>query len=205
MNHAFSTLGLRPPAREATLAVVGLSLPEAFGALAPTTDIATRVQLAERYRGAFRDLNHDPDETDVLFPGAKETIEALATAPGYVLGVATGKSRRGVHRLFTRQDWHRLFSTIQTADDQPSKPHPAMLLAAMRETDIEPRNTVMVGDTTFDIDMARAVGCGAVGVSWGYHDTSELEAAGAHEIISSFHALPGAVERVLRHLSQAAA
>ncbi len=76
MEHAFKSLRMIPPAREQTLAVVGLSLPEAFSALAPEAEYATRAELAERYKLAFRELNRDPSEMDILFPNAKETIAA---------------------------------------------------------------------------------------------------------------------------------
>ncbi len=200
MDHAFRSMGLPPPLRAQTLAVVGLSLPEAFAALAPETDFDLRTDLAERYKSAFRDLNHDPAETEILFPNAKSVIAALAAHDATVLGIATGKSRRGVDRLFDREGWHEHFATIQTADDHPSKPHPSMILRAMAETGVTADNTVMIGDTTYDIAMARAAGVGAIGVTWGYHHRSELEDAGAHIIISTYDAVPGAIETVLSQL-----
>ncbi len=200
MDHAFRSLGMTPPQRAQTLAVVGLSLPEAFSALAPDADFEMRADLSERYKRAFRDLNHDPAETEILFPHAKSVIEALAARRDTVLGIATGKSRRGVDRLFDREGWQNHFGTIQTADDHPSKPHPSMVLRAMAETGAAPEATVMIGDTTYDIEMARAAGVGAIGVTWGYHHRSELEEAGAHMIISSYEAVPDAIETVLAQL-----
>ncbi|SFV32402.1 HAD-IA family hydrolase [Hyphomicrobium facile] len=196
MDHAFSSLGLVAPSRAATLSVVGLSLPEAFAALAPDHDRATRAELAERYKSAFRDLKHDPSETEILFPLAKETIAHLALRDDHLLGIATGKSRRGVDRLFSREGWHESFSTIQTADDHPSKPHPSMLLRAMTETGTTPDLTVMIGDTTYDMEMARAAGVAAIGVAWGYHEVAMLTEAGAHVIIERFEDLPAAIEQV---------
>lgn len=197
MDHAFSSLGLVAPSRAATLSVVGLSLPEAFAALAPDHDRATRAELAERYKSAFRDLKHDPSETEILFPLAKETIAQLALRDDHLLGIATGKSRRGVDRLFSREGWHESFSTIQTADDHPSKPHPSMLLRAMAETGTTPDLTVMIGDTTYDMEMARAAGVAAIGVAWGYHEVPMLTQAGAHVIIERFEDLPTAIENIL--------
>jgi phosphoglycolate phosphatase len=204
MVHAFSSLRMVPPTREATLAVVGLSLPEAFAALAPDLDPATRVELAERYKTAFRELKHDPAETEILFPQAKEMIAHLSGRDDHLLGIATGKSRRGIDRLFDREGWHASFATIQTADDHPSKPHPSMLLRAMLETDTTPKATVMVGDTTYDVTMARAAGVPAIGVAWGYHDVAALTDAGAHLIIERFEDLPDAIENVLAAESRAA-
>src|SRR5690606_11825217 len=109
-------------------------------------------------------------------------IETLAGRGDIVLGVATGKSRRGVAALFEREGLSDLFMTIQTADDHPSKPHPSMILKAMAETGCAPAETVMVRDTTFDIEMALSAGVGAVGVDWGYHPGEALIAAGAHAV-----------------------
>ena len=197
MEHAFTSLRMIPPARERTLAVVGLSLPEAFSALAPEAEYATRVELGERYKAAFRELKSDPSEMDILFPQAKETIAHLADRKEHLLGIATGKSRRGIDRLFDREGWHKSFATIQTADDHPSKPHPSMLLEAMRETGAAPASTVMVGDTSYDIEMARAAGACAIGVAWGYHTVGELTGAGAKVIVERFEDLPAALDDVL--------
>ena len=197
MDHAFSAMNLVPPARAATLSVVGLSLPEAISVLAPDLDRASRAELAEIYKSAFRELKHDPAESEILFPNAKETIARLALRDDHLLGVATGKSRRGVDRLFQREGWHESFATIQTADDHPSKPHPSMLLRAMLETDTTPDLAVMIGDTTYDMEMARAAGVAAIGVAWGYHEVAALKDAGAHLIIERFEDLPDAIERAL--------
>jgi phosphoglycolate phosphatase len=204
VEQAFRSLRMIPPPRERVLAVVGLSLPEAFSALAPEAEYATRMELAERYKRAFREAKCDPMELDLLYPQAKETIARLATSERHLLGMATGKSRRGVDRLFEREGWHTSFATIQTADDHPSKPHPSMLLKAMLETDTAPARTVMVGDTTYDIEMARAAGTCAVGVAWGYHTAAELTAAGAHCIVQQFSDIPAAHENVLQAASRAA-
>ena len=204
MNHAFEALKLPPPTRAQTLAVVGLSLPEAFAALAPNVEYETRRELAERYKSAFRDMNRDPAEHEVLFPGAAETIAALAARNDVVLGIATGKSMRGVERLIAREGWHGYFATIQTADDHPSKPHPSMIERAMSETGSGHSETIMIGDTTYDIEMAVAAGVGAIGVTWGYHHRQELVEAGAHAIIDGYEALPGALERMYSKMNRIA-
>jgi phosphoglycolate phosphatase len=197
MEHAFKSLRMIPPTREQTLAVVGLSLLEACSALAPEAEYATRAELVERYKSAFRELDRDPSEADILFPGAKETILGLAARGDRLLGIATGKSRRGIDRLFGREGWGAIFATIQTADDHPSKPHPSMLLHAMRDVGAGPEATVMVGDTTYDIEMALAAGVPAIGVAWGYHRGEELAAAGAHLVVEQFRDLPAALDDVL--------
>ncbi|RUO98095.1 HAD-IA family hydrolase [Hyphomicrobium sp.] len=204
MVHAFTSLQMTPPTREATLSVVGLSLPEAFAVLAPDVEKATRAELAERYKSAFRELKHDPAETEILFPQAKEIIAQLAARDDHLLGIATGKSRRGIDRLFDREGWHGSFATIQTADDHPSKPHPSMLHRAMLETDTAPEVAVMIGDTTYDMAMARSAGIAAIGVAWGYHTVADLMGAGAHIIVERFTDLPQAIEDVFAIESRAA-
>ncbi len=204
MVHAFSGLGLPVPTRAATLAVVGLSLPEAFAALAPHCTPAVRRKLSQRYRSAFLEMKRDPALHEPLFEGVGTAIKALSGRPDVVLGIATGKSRRGIDRLFEREGWAKHFLTVQTADDHPSKPHPAMVLAAMAEAGVRPERTVMVGDTTFDMAMARAAGSGALGVAWGYHPVEELKEAGAHGVIEACRHLPDGVDAYFSRREQAA-
>ena len=204
MDHAFRALRMTPPTRAQTLSVVGLSLPEAFSVLAPEAEYETRFELAERYKGAFRELDHDPSDSEILFPDAKAIIEALAQRDDVILGIATGKSRRGVERLLLANGWHGHFTTIQTADDHPSKPHPSMIHQALAETGLAPDASVMIGDTTYDIEMARAANIGAIGVTWGYHPGLDLANAGAHRIIDAYDALPLALEQVFATLRPAA-
>lgn len=185
MTHAFTDFGLVPPSRESTLAIVGLSLPEAFAALASEHDAELRAAMVERYKSAFLEIRRDPALHEPLFDGIGAAIETLGGRDDLILGIATGKSRRGIDRLFAREGWAPRFMTVQTSDDHPSKPHPAMLRAAMSEVGVGPERTVMVGDTTFDMEMALAAGTGALGVGWGYHAIDALKAAGAHAVIGA--------------------
>jgi phosphoglycolate phosphatase len=182
------------PTRAETLAIVGLSLPEAFAALAPEHDEDMRAALAHRYRSAFLELRRDPALHEPLFEGVRAAIDAFSAREDIVLGIATGKSKRGVDRLFEREGWGSRFMTVQTADDHPSKPHPAMLRSAMAEAGIGPEHAVMVGDTTFDVEMALAARTGALGVAWGYHHPEELREAGAHAIVDTADSLIAAVD-----------
>lgn len=197
MDLAFSGLDLVPPRRIEVLSVVGLSLPEAFEVLAPDQPAPVRAALAEAYKAAFPRHAPSPLPRDPLFDGAKSAIEALARRHDIVLGIATGKSRRGVDRLLDQEGWHGLFRTIQTADDHPSKPHPSMIATAMREAEIGQDRTVIVGDTTFDITMGLNARVATIGVGWGYHDVGVLEQAGAHAIVSAFDAVEATVDRLL--------
>jgi phosphoglycolate phosphatase len=197
MAKAFAGLGLASPSRAEVLRVVGLSLPEAFERLAPGEPASVREALTLRYRGAFPAGQTVRIPRDPLFLGAKETIEAFARRGDLKLGIATGKSRRGVHRLFDQEGWHTHFLTIQTADDNPSKPNPAMIHAAMADCNVAPEATVMIGDTTFDIEMGRNAGVATIGVGWGYHDARELAAAGAHAIVAGFDELEPIIDQLL--------
>ena len=180
---AFAEHGMAAPERREALSVVGLSLPEAFRRL--VGDGGPIAGLSESYRRAFQALRIDPDFEDPLFPGMAELIGKLRERSDLRLGIATGKSRRGVAHLLARYGWEDWFATIQTADDAPSKPDPTMLNHAMEEADSEPAMTVMIGDTTFDMMMARSAGAAAVGVAWGYHPPGALYGAGAVTVAES--------------------
>ena len=194
MDHAFTAQGLTPPSRAATLAIVGLSVPEAIRALAPHLEAGQHDAIAQTFRAGGPVHRLAGGKQDLLYPGALEAVTALAARENVVLGVATGKSRRGVERLFHKYRWHDHFATIQTADTNPSKPDPGMILAAMADTGAAPAQTVMIGDTSFDILMARAAGVTAIGVAWGYHAVADLEAAGAHAVAPDFAALLAALD-----------
>jgi len=199
MSIAFQDHGLVAPKREKVIGVVGLSLVEAvFGLLPQDVDEETAIAISESYKRAFASLRQQPDHHEPLFAGAAEALVELAARDDVVLGIATGKSRRGVDALFEREDLAHLFVTIQTADDHPSKPHPSMIHQAMRECSIEPARTVMIGDTTYDIEMACAAEVAGLGVSWGYHPHELLVEAGADEIVSDYALLAEAVERLLQ-------
>ena len=182
-RETFLAHGLEPPGRERALSIVGLSLPQAFRVLA---DEAIADSLAEGYRRAFGRLRADPGWREPLFPGAAELLAELARRPDVALGIATGKSRRGVAHLLEREGWQGVFATIKTADDAPSKPHPAMLEQALAKTGVAPGCAAMVGDSTFDMVMARAAGLRPIAVSWGYHRPDALREAGAETIVESY-------------------
>jgi phosphoglycolate phosphatase len=197
MEHAFSALHLPAPGRAEVLGVVGLSLPEAFAVLAPEQPRSVQAELAELYRSDFPGKNQLSTHHDPLFEGMGEVVAALAGRGDLVLGIATGKSRRGVARILAREGWEGRFVTIQTADDHPSKPHPGMILQAMAETGAEPVSTVMVGDATFDMEMARNAGVGAIGVAWGYHAADRLRLTGAHTVVADCQGLIAAIDKRL--------
>lgn len=194
MGHAFRAIGRPAPPRAEVLGIVGLSLPVAMARLAP--DAASAVPtLVEAYKDAFATLRQSDDGVALspLYPGALDCLTALSSDPWTLLGIATGKSRRGLNHLMELHDLGALFQTVQVADDHPSKPHPSMLEACLAETGVEAAQAVMIGDTTFDIEMGRAAGFRTIGVSWGYHAVTALHAAGADRLIDDFAALPSAL------------
>lgn len=197
MSHAFGSLGLTAPARAEVLGIVGLSLPEALMALAPQESEVVRRQLVDAYRSGFVGVRERLGHTEPVYDGVAAVVAILAARDDTLLGIATGKSKRGVARLLDQEGWHGAFVTIQTADDHPSKPHPSMIRQAMAETGALPHETVMIGDTTFDMQMALSAGVGALGVSWGYHAGDRLRQAGAHAVVNEGAQLVEAIERRL--------
>ncbi len=188
MTYAFERHGMACPDMDSVRRVVGLGLVEAVEVLVPHLDRDTHVVLAGSYRDAFGHLRQDPLHTEPLFPGVREALEALAGA-GYLLGIATGKSRRGLNSTLNLHGMRDLFVTLQTADDAPGKPHPGMLENALRATGARREDTVMIGDTVFDIHMARNAGVHPLGVSWGYHPAGELADAGARHVLEEYAGL----------------
>ena len=202
-RRAFLAFGLEPPTRERSLSIVGLTLNKAFevlvGAEGPVEE------MAEFYRNAFADLRRDPAYEEPLFPGAAACLARLAERDDTLIGIATGKSRRGVAHLLERHDWERLFAVIKTADDAPSKPHPAMIEQAVAEVGGSPATTAMVGDSNFDMLMAKSAGVQAIGVSWGFQPVDALRQAGADTIVDSYPALEPVLARFLDRASHPAA
>ena len=188
MEDAFSNAGLAPPDRSATRRVVGLSLLQAVQRLVPDVALELQVQLAEDYKSAFQRLRGQGLIDEPLFDGIAETLDALE-ADGWMLGVATGKSDRGLELCLRHHGLRKRFVTLQTADRHPSKPHPSMVREAMAEAGAKPETTIMIGDTSFDMAMGVAAGARSLGVDWGYHPGHELIAAGAYHVAAHPHEL----------------
>lgn len=184
MNAAFADAGLPPLDRGQILRIVGLSLPVAVAELAGAQPPDIQARITQSYRRAFmqaRVIRAAP-----LYPGARECLDRLAERADVLLAIATGKSRRGVDAMMAAHGLEGRFASIQTADDHPSKPHPAMLRAALDDTVVKAGHAVMVGDTSFDMDMARQAGLAGLGVGWGYHPPAALRASGAGHVADDF-------------------
>jgi phosphoglycolate phosphatase len=196
MSEAYAAHALPVPDRETMLSIVGLSLVEAFTVLGKGAERFPVASLAEEYKRAFHALRDGGAPVEPLYPGAAEAVEALARREDIALGIATGKSQRGVRLVLGHHGLIERFVTIKTADDAPSKPDPGMVLDAMREVGAAPHDTVVVGDTVYDVAMARAAGAAAIGVTWGYHPREALAEAGAFAVIEDFARLLPTLDKI---------
>lgn len=181
MDGAFTSAGLPTLPRERTLSIVGLSLIPAVAALLPGEPEALHIHVAEGYKTHFQGMRARGELGEPLFDGIAELLDALE-ADGWLLGVATGNSDKGLAHCLDVHGLMGRFVTLQTADRHPSKPHPSMIEQAMRDAGVERENTIMIGDTSFDMAMAKAAGVRGLGVAWGYHTPDLLFAAGAASV-----------------------
>lgn len=196
MRESFERAGVQPPEPAAVRRIVGLPLEDAVARLSLELDLALCDKIALGYKQAFQEMRENGGYHEPLFPGAVSILDRLRDT-GFTLGVATGKSRQGLRITLERHGLLQHFSTLKTSDDGPGKPSPHMLLSAMSDLGAEPHATVMVGDTVFDVEMAKSAGVAAIGVGWGYHERGELRAAGAAALAESFEELPFLIDGVL--------
>ena len=181
MEATFAGVGLPAPSRTEIRRAVGLSLPQAVRRLLPDSTSEQQQAMADAYKQAFRQARTEGRVSQPLFEGVREVLETLH-AQGWTLAVATGMSDRGLEHCLANNGIAQLFSSLQTADRHPSKPHPAMLEEALFETGAQASEAVMIGDTAFDMQMARGAFVRAIGVDWGYHHPHELLEAGAEAV-----------------------
>ncbi|MBL8558542.1 MAG: HAD-IA family hydrolase [Hyphomonadaceae bacterium] len=196
MGAAFRSLNLPAPGYDETRRIVGLSLEPAIAVLAPALEKSRYPVLAQAYKDAFI-ANREAGLIEPLYDGAREIVMQLRAA-GWKLGVATGKARRGVEVFIERHGFEGLFDAAFCADDGPGKPDPHMLNLVIEAVGATPADTVMIGDTSFDMAMARAADCYAQGVSWGFHTIEEIQSGGAHHIADDFATLDGELVRWAR-------
>ncbi|MCM8558468.1 HAD-IA family hydrolase [Sphingomicrobium sediminis] len=178
LDSALRHHGFCCPPREEAQKVIGLSLVEAMRTLVPE---GNHEAMAETYKQAFVELRQSGAAIEDPYEGITDLLKSFENA-GWMLAVATGKSMRGLDHILETHDWRGHFISLQTADGHPSKPNPSMINSAVAEAGADPMQTVMIGDTSHDMRMARNAGVGAIGVIWGYHEPDELKEGGAHAL-----------------------
>lgn len=167
-------LNLAIPSDDAIRNIIGLGLKESVMQLFPGSDDNLVWQVVERYRVHYFDQNRQPSE---LFPGAEDTLRELADA-GYLMAVATGKGRAGLDKVLAYTGLGELFHTTRCADEGFSKPNPDMLLQIMDELGVQGHETLMIGDTEYDMQMARNAQAHRLAVSYGSHSRKRLMQSG---------------------------
>ncbi len=191
----FTEHGIQVPPARTCRQVIGLSLIEAMQALVPDAMAQEHAALSETYKVKFFQARARGSVDEPLFDGIPDLLDMLE-ADGWLLAVATGKSDRGLRHCLEPHGIGSRFISLQTADRHPSKPHPSMALQAMADADATPEATIVIGDTSFDMGMARASGATGFGAGWGYHDDAELLAGGAVAIAESPHDIVRLIKRV---------
>jgi phosphoglycolate phosphatase len=180
----FPLFGYEAPSKADVRGIIGRSLPKAIGDL--LGEDAPIMVMTEAYKDHFQKMRSVPGYSEALYDNVDATIRRLAARDDVVLGTATGKALRGIHWLINEHGWQGFFETLQAADTAASKPSPEMVFNACRETGISPSNTIVFGDSIFDMQMAVSGGATAYGVAWGYGDADSLLKAGAVRILDQF-------------------
>lgn len=186
LTAGFTELGVEPPAPARCRDIIGLGLEEAILSLWPDSTVAQRRQLIERYRHHYLDANDTPTP---LFTGAETVVAGLYDA-GYLMAVATGKSRRGLDAALDETGLGRWFHATRSAEETFSKPHPRMLIELMNEFGVGAKDCLMIGDTEYDLQMAANADVDAVAVSCGAHEADRLLAMQPLACLSGIDALP---------------
>jgi phosphoglycolate phosphatase len=192
MDAAFVGAGYGAPGYDKTRRIIGLSLPVGLRVLAPDADEADQKRILEAYREAFFTMRQDPAMASPLYEGAEQLLTDLSAA-GWTLGIATGKSRRGLDAMMEQFGWNDQFAAHFCADDGPGKPHPHMVLENIRVVGAAPARTIVIGDSEHDMAMGVAAGASAVGVTWGFGTHGEMAAAGAGMVVETMGDLEAAL------------
>ncbi|MZR31166.1 HAD-IA family hydrolase [Sneathiella litorea] len=194
MRLAFEDAGLPAPTDLAIRRSIGLNPDAAVRSLAAEPlDDPILEQIVSGYKQAFFHRRLQADYHEPLFDGVREVLDHFA-GRNIAMAMATGKSLRGVNIVIEKHSLHGYFGSLQTPDHNPGKPHPQMLEKAMLAAGTLPERTFMIGDTSFDMMLAKNAGCRGIGVTWGYHDDSDLLESGAEKLINRFEDLVGIIE-----------
>jgi len=185
MERTFLDAGLAPPDLGTTKSVIGLTLNLAIASILGRDLDPSIDTMADRYRHHFHAIRREAGFHEPLYPGIAALIAELQRRDDVLVGMVTGKSRNGVGAVLAAHGFEKAFVVVRTAEDCPSKPHPAMVLECCGVTGIDADSTFVVGDAIYDMQMARAAGARAIGVNWGYHPPPALMQAGAERVLAS--------------------
>lgn len=195
MRLTFKNFNYQEPHISATKSIIGLTLDRAIAEILGRDIDDEILAMTQEYKDIYIQIAPRPDMQSAAFTGIPELIATLGQQDDYTLGIVTGKSRRGVTKLLASNDFGASFTVSRCADDCPSKPHPAMVLECCKETGILPKDTIVIGDTSFDMEMATSAGATAVGVAWGYHPTEKLSSSGASSVVNTSEELYGSIKK----------
>ncbi|OJF95440.1 HAD-IA family hydrolase [Pararhizobium antarcticum] len=183
MARTFVAFGLERPLLASTKSIIGLTLDIAIARMMGQPHVDDRaLAMTAHYKSIFSDVRAEEGFQEPLFPGIADLVATLSARDDLVLGAVTGKSRRGLKLISATHGFDSVFSVSRTADDCPSKPHPAMVTECCSEAGITASRTIVIGDAIYDMQMAKSAGAAAIGVAWGYASVPELVEAGADHI-----------------------
>jgi phosphoglycolate phosphatase len=188
MARTFEDFGLERISLDATKSIIGLTLDIAIARLMHQPHVDDRaLAMTAHYKKLYGSVRTEMNFREPLFDGIAPLIATLMARDGLLLGAVTGKSRRGLNQICASHGYEKTFFVSRTADDCPSKPHPAMVTECCAEAGIDARDTVVIGDAIYDMQMAKSAGASAIGVAWGYASVPELIEAGADFIARTPH------------------
>ena len=191
MERTFRAYGLEAPSSQATRSIIGLSLDLAIARIRGLDEVNEQSQeMMFHYKSIFAATRAEKGFQEPLYPGVPDMMTKLSSDDALLLGAVTGKSRRGLQLVCDTHGFDRAFIVSRTADDCPSKPHPAMVLECCTDTGMDARDTIVIGDSIYDIQMAKAAGAYAIGVSWGYGAVDDLRLHGADAIADHARDIP---------------
>lgn len=185
MERTFDDAGLDAPQLHQTKSIIGLTLDVAIARMLQRPVDDQVLMMATRYRQHNLALRSEGPLHEPFFDGVWDVLQTLIRQDEILLGIVTGKSRRGLDALIDLHDLGGAVIASRTADECPSKPHPAMVLECCADTGIEPSQTFVIGDAVYDMQMARSAGATAIGVSWGYSNSTALTETGAHHVVDN--------------------
>ncbi|THF52127.1 HAD-IA family hydrolase [Allorhizobium terrae] len=191
MRRTFLHFNKPEPALSATKSIMGLTLDIAIARMdnKPHVDDEALAMMAY-YKSLFTEVRQASDYREPpLFDGIRNVVERLAAQEAILIGAVTGKSRRGLDAILDVHGFRPHFIVSRTADDCPSKPHPAMVTECCDETGMRPEQTIVIGDAIYDMQMAKSAGAKAIGVSWGSASVEQLLATGADIVVHQPHDL----------------